>query len=137
MGLMQRMKWPSHLGDAREMRARCGRDVGEMWARCVWGGAADEVALALVERGDQRVHLVTELEGDAPVLRHRLREEVPCELGVTVGGALGHQREELLVEGVDVPVAEALRPVGHRRAEVLDREAAAGEGLAVEGRAVT
>ena len=65
-------------------------------ARAVGLDAADEVALALVERGDitsispaspyisrisrvylapvergdQGVHLITELEGDAPVLRH-------------------------------------------------------------------
>ena len=39
-----------------------------------------------------------------------------------------------LVKGVDVPIAEALGAVGHGRAEVLDGEAAAGEGFAVERR---
>ena len=69
--------------------------------------------LALVEGGDERLHLVAELERDAPVLRHGLREEVACERRVAVGGALRHEREQLLVEGVYVPVAEALGAVGH------------------------
>ena len=49
----------------------------------------------------------------SPVLRYGLREKVPSEDRVLVGSAVGHQREQLLVEGVYVPVAEAVGAVGH------------------------
>eukprot|EP00964_Phaeocystis_antarctica_P142130 scaffold107333_cov51-Phaeocystis_antarctica.AAC.2 len=100
--------------------------------RAVGFDTTDEVALALVEGGDQAVHLVAELERDTAVLREGRREEVASEVGVTVGTAVRHQGEQLLVEGVNVTVAEPIGAVGHRRAEVLDREAAAGERLAIE-----
>ena len=86
--------------DVGEMWAIYGRDVGEMWARCGGGATDEvgvapvervhlvtsispappiylpcispisRLYLAPVERGDERVHLVTELERYTPVLRH-------------------------------------------------------------------